>query len=496
MVIRAIPHKPQNALVWPYNRLSLFVDMTEDIHQYRKRIEAFEKKLRTSPNVSEADFQLIQDYKRHSLLAGITEGRVARHLFDLHRICEWLECELREAARKDIENLVLKIDESDYAASTKRDFKLTIRRFYKWLRETEEYPPEVRWIKARLKETKIKSPEEMLTEAEVLKIADNCRTIRDRAMVMTLYESGCRIGELMPIRIKHLCFDEYGAQMHVTGKTGYRRVRIFAAVPMLKSWLNNHPCKEDPEAYVWWCKGSFLTYPRVGDILRAAAQKAQLKKKVNPHNFRHSRATFLASHLTEAQMKEYLGWVQSSKMASIYVHLSGRDVDNSLLALYGVKKAEEKGKTSLIPISCPQCNTTNAAGGRFCTLCGTPLSEAARADALQTDFKRKEADGLLDRLSQDPEFVRMLTDKLDTLAADHPHSPQPHEANTIKAATNDSLWNEQQSIRLRDQAPPICAPAVSPMSTSCSAKKATAKSAGRGLSGSTMCGGAGNEGKD
>ena len=31
-------------------------------------------------------------------------------------------------------------------------------------------------------------------------------------------------------------------------------------------------------------------------------------------------------------MKEYFGWTQGSDRASIYVHLSGRDVDDTLLA--------------------------------------------------------------------------------------------------------------------------------------------------------------------
>ncbi len=41
----------------------------------------------------------------------------------------------------------------------------------------------------------------------------------------------------------------------------------------------------------------------------------------------------MAKHLTEAQMKIYLGWSMSSKMVSTYVHLSGRDIDNRIMEL-------------------------------------------------------------------------------------------------------------------------------------------------------------------
>jgi site-specific recombinase XerD len=59
-------------------------------------------------------------------------------------------------------------------------------------------------------------------------------------------------------------------------------------------------------------------HPALAKILKAAAEKAGLKKKAHPHKLRHSRATFLASKLTEAQMNQVFGWRQGSKMPNIY----------------------------------------------------------------------------------------------------------------------------------------------------------------------------------
>lgn len=55
-------------------------------------------------------------------------------------------------------------------------------------------------------------------------------------------------------------------------------------------------------------------------------------------------------------MNQVFGWRQASKMPSIYVHLSSRDIDNALLGVYGLKKPEE-GEPKLKPRICPQCNT-------------------------------------------------------------------------------------------------------------------------------------------
>jgi integrase/recombinase XerD len=39
-----------------------------------------------------------------------------------------------------------------------------------------------------------------------------------------------------------------------------------------------------------------------------------IKKAVNPHAFRHSRATFMAKHLKEPEMREFFGWGKDSEM--------------------------------------------------------------------------------------------------------------------------------------------------------------------------------------
>jgi hypothetical protein len=44
----------------------------------------------------------------------------------------------------------------------------------------------------------------------------------------------------------------------------------------------------------------------------------------------------MANYLTEAQMNAYFGWVQGSGMPSVYVHLSGRDIDDAVLKANGI----------------------------------------------------------------------------------------------------------------------------------------------------------------
>jgi ribosomal protein L37E len=149
--------------------------------------------------------------------------------------------------------------------------------------------------------------------------------------------------------------------------------------------------------------------------LYCIARRAGISKKVNPHNFRHSRASYLANFLTEAQMKEHFGWMQDSKMAAIYVHLSGRNVDSALLKVYGIETNGQKQESILKPQDCLRCGERNQVTNKFCQKCGMPLDQAVISDIVQKDLERREADKVLDGLLQDDEFREVLVRKISNL---------------------------------------------------------------------------------
>ncbi|WP_396654734.1 tyrosine-type recombinase/integrase [Methanosarcina baikalica] len=71
-------------------------------------------------------------------------------------------------------------------------------------------------------------------------------------------------------------------------------------------------------------------------LLKKAAKKADIKKKVYCHLLRHSQATGLANTMTEQQLKKQMGWAGSSNMAQTYVHFSNPEIDNAVLASYSM----------------------------------------------------------------------------------------------------------------------------------------------------------------
>lgn len=107
-------------------------------------------------------------------------------------------------------------------------------------------------------------------------------------------------------------------------------------------------------------------------ILETTMERAGIDKPSNPHHYRHSRASHLATELKEAQLCEWFGWVQGSDVPARYVHLSGRDIDNAYDQMHGLYQPDEEEQKPDIA-ECPRCDELNEPDAAFCMRCGQAL---------------------------------------------------------------------------------------------------------------------------
>lgn len=275
------------------------------------------------------------------------------------------------------------------------NYKSTMKKFYPWLFK-EQNPSCIAWIKTNNHPNKNVKPDNMITEEEVQKLVGVLKNSRDKALTYILYDSGCRIGELLTLRNKDIEFDEYGAILLVTGKTGYRKVRVVGnSISYLREWQNAHPVRDDANAW-FFCgiesenRGKKLEHANVYKFMRKGLQDAKIERRIYPHLFRHTRATILASRVTEAPLEAQMGWVHGSRMTQTYVHLSGRDQDNAILKAYGIQVKDEKTIESQRPSLCPRCREPNDPKARFCWKCGMILDKSLTEGKLKEEAKQIE----------------------------------------------------------------------------------------------------------
>lgn len=360
--------------------------------------------------------RIILKYYRSRVAEGLSSARILKCISTLKLISRRLGKPFTEATKEDVVDLVASIEDRDISSWTKHDYKVILKKFYKWLRNSDD-PPEVKWIKlpTNIRNNLIK--EKLLTPEEVNKLVEAATNIRDKALLLVLFETGRRIGEILTLKIKDVEFDQYGARLIIDGKTGPDLTRVVASAPKLALWLDNHPLRNDKEAPVWVRFGDKkkiqqLTYSAARAMLKDCANRAGLGKRVFFHLLRHSRATQACTLLTQAQMNHMFGWKQGSRMPSVYIHLAGKDVDEAILALNGMRKKPEKEEKAFRPNICPRCDERNSPDSKFCNRCGAVLDMRT---AVQLDRARAKVDMLLDKLTEDPEKLNKLLELVKQL---------------------------------------------------------------------------------
>lgn len=320
------PSKMFNYRVASFERVSI-----NDIYFLDNQIQSCIRKVNKIENGNK---EIILRFYDYCFADGLSKSRINRLLGIIIKISDMLDKSFEDCNKNDLIRLLGEIERKDWSFWTKYTWKCCIKKFFRWMGKEKE----IEWIKLR-KSNKRKLPEEILTEQEVYRLIENIKDIKYKTMIAVLYESGTRTGEFFLLRIKDVTFDDYGCVLIVNGKTGMRRVRIVKSSELLKKWMFMHPYRDNPESPLWissdWKK--ITSYRHFRRILKKLAKRCGINKRIYPYIFRHSRATHLANFLTEAQMDEYFGWVQGSKMPSTYVHLSGRDIDKAILRLNGIK---------------------------------------------------------------------------------------------------------------------------------------------------------------
>ena len=254
------------------------------------------KKLTANRKVSIHNRLKILEFLDYLETQEISLPRRTRYLQNMSKLAAILQVDFEEATKSQIESVILKHGRLDLADETKVQFKIMIKRFYKWLKDPndEEYPPEVKRNKTTSRDGALPLPEDLLSEKDVEALLNAAEYSRDKAFIAMLFDLGARVGEFLSIQRKNIVFDELGAVVVVDGKTGQRRQRLILSVPFVAEWLNDHPDKR-PEAPLWihHAQGCHeegpvaLDYYAARKLLMRLQKKAGIQKLINPHAFRH-----------------------------------------------------------------------------------------------------------------------------------------------------------------------------------------------------------------
>lgn len=259
--------------------------------------------------------------------------RLAKYLQDLKKLDTYFKKPFDTITDKEMERFILDLEDGilkttkgqPYAKETQVVIKKMYKKFYKWLLGNGEIvPPIVRWIDTSidLKEYHAISKEQVENIVNLYTSTTSFNMIRNRALIMLLFDSGVRADELLNIRLSHLSFENDNYKIRVEfSKTMKRTISLPYAKQYIDAWLDIHPQRTEPLAQL---------FPMNYEQLRAVIKRAGKTIGVNitPHSLRHSSATFWCKHLKQYELCYRFGWSMSSKMPQRYIDREGLEQEN------------------------------------------------------------------------------------------------------------------------------------------------------------------------
>jgi integrase len=175
----------------------------EPVHNYQQRLDRSRHNIASLPH-SEISLQFLD----HLSALGLSVGRVSKYASHLPTVLRLIGNggNLKALTKTDAERIVAAINARPNKASTKADNKLLLRKLVQYAKKGScakgtPLPKEVSWINLSVKEKNPRvTPENLLTQDEIIAILKAATNRRDRAMIYVLFEAALRPSELLTMR--------------------------------------------------------------------------------------------------------------------------------------------------------------------------------------------------------------------------------------------------------------------------------------------------------
>ena len=163
---------------------------------------------------------------------------------------------------------------------------------------------------------------------DIERIFNAVTSVRDRALLMLLYRTGMRIGELLEVKVDDIVLPDQKILIYVGSKNYEGREVYYSsdAEQALKHWLRT---RDKTRRYLFYGRSDkALSYVAAWNAMRKTLERAGLSDKgYSPHNLRHTFATDMINHGMRVEVLQQILGHQDIEMTMRYARLSDRRIE-------------------------------------------------------------------------------------------------------------------------------------------------------------------------
>jgi integrase/recombinase XerD len=416
------------------------------VYNYKQRIEYW---LRRIDDEYSKSADLIHRFADALRLAGVGDAKIVNYVQFAYEILKVNDNDndnnnnnkpIKDWSREDVDRVASKLLEKGWSYSTIAIALRALKRLVhyakhntipdgktvKYCYEVEHIHPD-RYKRKADKEEKVKASD-LITREEFDKLIECIPKVsryptRDKAMLYVMYEFAARPSELLNMRLRDVEVNDNYVRITTTGKTGVKTLTLVLSYKPLLEWLEMHPAKDDPNAYLWYSKSKGrVSYNRLRMFVKELAKVAGIKKKKDVwlYLFRHSALTEYEKTYGSAITEVYGNWVKGSPIRNRYIHLANSDQHNAVVKRYGLLDSKNSSSsnsnnnnTILEPIRCYRCNAINEPTAKVCYNCSLILDKRFALELSKKEEEaRKEKDDKVKMLESEVKELRVVIEEL------------------------------------------------------------------------------------
>jgi integrase len=315
--------------------------------RYGKRSKDIEHTL------TETDKELVDSFLRCcAMTAG--KGQVDKHRRHLWYLRDVIEKPLDSVSREDAVMFWGLLKRSPYEEHTKIAVQKTVKRFLKWHYRDYELLELLKIRKSYLVNKKRINKSVLIKRHEYELMVRRAESIRDKALLVLIYETAARPEEVQKLRWSHVNWAEGEVHLYSRKKEDDRDLPVRDALIHLKRWYDEWVFLDpkDDDFIFPSRRGSCpernrpLSVEYINRVVKRTAKLAGVTRDVNTYLFRHTRLTEIRKKGVVGKMhNRFAGHADGSRQELVYDHMDNDDMKQEVLEkVYQVGDASEKSQ--------------------------------------------------------------------------------------------------------------------------------------------------------
>lgn len=285
-------------------------------------LEGFE--MRETLRNEDGPDDLLAGYLNALKVEGRSQKTIDRYTYEIGRLMKFLNVPTRKITVYHLREYLANEKARGICDNTLKGLREIYSSYFNWLQRESliDRNPVVNLGTIKVPKKK----KELYTDVDLEKLKRNCTNARDLAIVLFLYATCCRIGEVVELNRDSVIIENQKLVVH--GKGDKERKVYFDAVTAeaLKQYLDERT--DDCPALFVNRYGERFRGNGIREMLNRLAERSGVNH-VHPHKFRRTKATDLARHGMPIQDVQAILGHEKIDTTMKYVQLNDTDIESS-----------------------------------------------------------------------------------------------------------------------------------------------------------------------